>query len=109
MEYIIEINTGNSDLDKTITRLFATGARLKEIVKYAVHKGYSKHDTVDGFKQCCRRYGYSGSPAKIPLKKPLASDWQEAGDGIQYSESLGLYWDGRRSYDKLSARHNGIT
>ena len=41
-------------------------------------------------------------------RKPITNDWKTVSEGVEYSESLKLYWANGNVYDELSASHNGI-
>lgn len=40
--------------------------------------------------------------------KPYASDWEEIGNGVQYSAELKRWFKDDTTYDERSAIHNGI-
>jgi len=87
-----------------------SAARLSNAVKYCAHKGIDKKVVVDGYKYFSKKYGYSGS---VPIpnytnKRPYADDWENLGNGLQYSKRYNIYFLNGRTYDKRSAEHNGI-
>ena len=44
----------------------------------------------------------------MSMLRPYAEDWEDIGDGIQYSESTQRWYVKGVVYDRCSAQHNGI-